>query len=119
MNVIRQAADAGVKYISFTGSLSAFTDLAEPVLKIPVTDKDWNSYAEEQAFTSPHSMMPYFVSKKLAEQALWKLADEYPDLNITTSKPPVSSCADLLEHFCSSIQSASLLLSGRTPKSIF
>ena len=70
MNVIRQTADAGIKHISFTGSIGAFAELAEPVIKAPVTDKDWNSYAEEQAFTSPHPMMPYLVSKKFAGAGL-------------------------------------------------
>ena len=118
LNVIRQAADAGIKHISFTGSIGAFAELAEAVIRAPVTEKDWNPYAEEQAFTSPHPMMPYLVSKKFAEQALWKLVDEYPNLNLTTSKPPsVSSCADPLERFSSSIHSAPPWLSDRTPKS--
>ena len=55
LNVIRRAADAGIKHISLTGSIGAFVELAEPVIKAPVTDKDWNPYAEEQAFTSPMS----------------------------------------------------------------
>ena len=115
-NVIRQAADAGIEHISFTGSIGAFGNLAEPVVEAPFTEKYWNSYTEEQAFTSQHPMLPYLVSKKLAEQTLWKLADKYPKLNLTTGKPPVSSCVDPLKGFSPPFQSAQLLSSVHSLK---
>ena len=107
----------GIEHISFTGSIGAFTGLAEPVFKGPVTDKDWNPYTEEEAFTSQHPMVPYLVSKKLAEQALWRLADEYPELNLVTGESPsVIPRVDPLKRFSSPFQSAQPLLSVRSPK---
>ncbi|KAF9643600.1 hypothetical protein BDM02DRAFT_3191421 [Thelephora ganbajun] len=73
---LRSSAKVRTKYISFTGSLGALGEFAEPILKAPLTDKDWGSYTEGQVLASDNTMITYYLSKKVAAQALWKLADK-------------------------------------------
>ena len=62
-------------------------------------------------------MLPYLISKKLGEQALWKVADEYPELNITTSKrPSTNSRVNSIERLSPPLQLAQLLLLVHSPK---
>jgi len=60
-------------------------DFSNPVIKAPVTDKDWNPVTEERALASGNGILVYTVAKTQAEQALWKFAEEHPELNLTTS----------------------------------
>jgi len=85
LNIVRQAVAAGVKHISFAGTVGAVLDFTNPVIKAPLTDKDWNPLKEEIAVGSGSPVLVYTVAKTQAEQALWKIADEHPELNLTTS----------------------------------
>ena len=88
---MRQAVAAGVKHVSSVGTVGALLDFTNPVIKAPLTDKDWNSLSEETALSSGNATLVYTVAKTQAEQALWKFAEEHPELNLTTGKPQVSS----------------------------
>ena len=66
-------------------------DFSSPVVKAPLSDKDWNPLPEEHALASGNGMLVYSVAKTQAEQALWKFAEEHPELNLTTGIPWVSS----------------------------
>jgi hypothetical protein len=58
-----------------------FTD---PVIKAPLTGKHWNSLTEEAALDSGDGLLVYSVAKTQAEQALFKFAEEHPELNLTS-----------------------------------
>ena len=60
-------------------------DLSSPVIKAPLSDKDWNPVTEEHALASGNGILVYSVAKTQAEQALWKFAEGHPELNLTTS----------------------------------
>jgi hypothetical protein len=49
-----------------------------------LTDKDWNPLKEEVALDLGSATLVYTVAKTQAEQALWKFAEEHPELNLTT-----------------------------------
>ncbi|KAF9654438.1 NAD(P)-binding protein [Thelephora ganbajun] len=87
LNIVRQAVAAGVKHVSFIGTVGALLDLTNPVVKAPLTDKDWNPIKEEVALSSGNGTLVYTVAKTQAEQALWKFAEEHPELNLTTVSP--------------------------------
>ena len=85
LNIVRQAVAAGVKHISFAGTVGAALDFTDPVIKAPLSDKDWNPLTEERALASGNGTLVYTVAKTQAEQGLWKIAEEHPELNLTTS----------------------------------
>ena len=85
LNIVRQAVAAGVKHVSFTGTVTAIMDITNPLIKGPLTDKDWNPLTEEHALASGSGVLVYTVAKTQAEQGLWKFAEEHPELNLTTS----------------------------------
>ena len=60
-------------------------DMSKPVIKAPVSDKDWNPLTEEQALALGSGTLVYTVAKTQAERALWKFAEEHPEVNLTTS----------------------------------
>ena len=84
LNIVRQAVAAGVKHISFVGTVGAVLDFTNPLVKAPLSDKDWNSLTEESVLSSGDALLVYTVAKTQAEQALWKFAEEHPELNLTT-----------------------------------
>jgi hypothetical protein len=88
---VRQAVAAGVKHISSVGTVAALLDFTNPVIKAPLTDKDWNSLSEEAALSSGNATLVYTVAKTQAEQVLWKFAGEHPELNLTTGTPQLPS----------------------------
>jgi len=95
LNIVRQAVAAGVKHISFAGTVGTILDFTNPLIKAPLSDKDWNPLTEEIAMGSGSPVLVYTVAKTQAEQALWKFAEEHPELNLTTSASSVdrlSSC---------------------------
>ena len=91
LNVVRQAVAAGVKHASYVGSFVAVMDVINPVVKAPLSDKGWNPTTEEFALGSGSPILVYTVAKTQAEQALWKFAEERPELNLTTGTSWVKS----------------------------
>jgi nucleoside-diphosphate-sugar epimerase len=91
LNIVRQAVAAGVNHISFAGTVGAVLDFTDPVIKAPLSDKAWNPLTEERALASGDGTLVYTVAKTQAEQALWKFAQEHPELSLTTSTSRISS----------------------------
>ncbi|KAF9643358.1 NAD(P)-binding protein [Thelephora ganbajun] len=87
LNIVRQAVAAGIKHVSFIGTVGALLDFTNPVIKAPLSDKDWNPLTEEFALGIGNATIVYTVAKTQAEQALWKFAEEHPELNLTTISP--------------------------------
>ncbi|KAL6800995.1 hypothetical protein GGI42DRAFT_343796 [Trichoderma sp. SZMC 28013] len=91
MNVARQAAKAGVKRIIFTSSWGSCVDMANSAVcfsNYVFTEKDWNPATTEQVLSGKHNKNPLWLHgavKSLAEQEIWKFADEHPELDVTTS----------------------------------
>ena len=95
LNLVRQAVAAGVKHISFAGTVATVLDFTNPLVKAPLSDKAWNPLTEEFALGSGSPVLVYSVAKTQAEQALWRFSEANPELNLTTSAPQVnrlSSC---------------------------
>jgi len=49
LNIVRQAVAAGVKRISFAGTVATILDFTNLLIKAPLSDKDWNPLKEETA----------------------------------------------------------------------
>ena len=126
LNVIRQAADAGHQAYFFhwihrcpSQNLARSLFIKAPQLQI----KDWNPFRRGTSIhIPPHpsdDAILLGVQEVCGSQTLWKLVDEYPDLNLTTGKPPsVSSCADPPRTvFLLNSVSPTVWLLDRTPKS--
>ena len=94
LNIVRQAVAAGIKHISYAGTVIAHLDVTNPLIKAPLSDKDWNPLTEEVAMASGNLILVYSVAKTQTEQALWKFAEGHPELNITAS----TSQAQLIMH---------------------
>ncbi|KLO12866.1 NAD(P)-binding protein [Schizopora paradoxa] len=93
LNVVRQAAAAGIKRIVVTASLFALKSMQSDFHKGEViTPDDWNDVTVEQVLDGSRDSNPiwiYGAVKTIAEQALWKFADEHPEIDITTILPPL------------------------------
>lgn len=91
MNIIRQAAAAGVKRLVITGSVSSMfqNDMSERFYRdIVITHEDWNTATVEEAVSGKHDHEPYWIywaSKTAADRAVWEFASEHPEIDITTS----------------------------------
>ncbi|KAL6808586.1 hypothetical protein V8C40DRAFT_278805 [Trichoderma camerunense] len=91
LNIARQAAKANVKRIVFTSSWSACVDMGNPAACFSnhvFTEKDWNPATTEQVLSRRHNKNPVWLhgaAKSLAEQEIWKFADEHPEVDVTTS----------------------------------
>ncbi|TDL27090.1 NAD-P-binding protein [Rickenella mellea] len=90
MTILKQAVAAGIKKIVITSSWATvnfdpkvhFTDYV-------YTDKDWNPATREQALDGTRTQgWAYAAAKTIAEQEVWKFADEHPEIDITTINPP-------------------------------
>ncbi|KAJ4858042.1 NAD dependent epimerase/dehydratase family domain-containing protein [Trichoderma breve] len=94
LNIARQAAKANVKRIVFTSSWSACVDMGDPAAcfsNYVFTEKDWNSATTEQVLSGKHNKNPVWLhgaAKSLAEQEIWKFADDHPEVDVTTINPP-------------------------------
>ena len=49
LNIVRQAVAVCVKHVSFVGTVGAVIGLADPLVKAPLSDEDWNPLTEEFA----------------------------------------------------------------------
>jgi len=76
----------GTRRVTFVNSIIAFVDPGAPVYTRLVTSADWNPLTVEDARRIQNDMITYSVSKKLAEKALWKFAEEHPDLNFVSGE---------------------------------
>jgi len=93
LNVVRQAAAAGVKRIVVTASLAALKSVrADFYSGELITANDWNDVTVEQVLDGSHNSEVFWIYgavKTIAEQELWKFADEHPEIDVTTILPPL------------------------------
>ncbi|KLO19163.1 NAD(P)-binding protein [Schizopora paradoxa] len=95
LNIIRQAAAKGVKRVVLTSTMLAMLNL-DNVASIVfdtsrvMTDKEWNPATKEAALSGERDpAWIYSAAKTVAEQEVWKFADEHPETDITALLPPV------------------------------
>lgn len=86
--VLRYALDAGVKKVVVTSSVSALSRDETMWENVTIGEDDWNPQTYEEV-SGPHATLydAYCVSKKLAEQAVWKFAKENPEISVASVLP--------------------------------
>lgn len=70
------------RYVDFYPSFQS------PKLMLSDSQIDWNPATTEQVLSGKHNKNPLWLHgavKSLAEQEIWKFADEHPELDVTTS----------------------------------
>ncbi len=72
VDAIQGALAAGVRRVVVTSSGGAVFSFPPPRAGYVYTEKDWNTW-------STLTNNPYFLSKRLAEQAAWRLWDQHKD----------------------------------------
>lgn len=91
MNILRQAAPAGIKRIVITSSVASMHDtvVSEPFYRdVVVTERDWNpATVEEGSLEKYDPFWIYYVAKTSADRAVRKFESEHPEIDITTSEP--------------------------------
>jgi len=88
LNIVRQAANAGIKQIVVISSVAALAMFVPGItIKAPLTSNGWFEITEEIAITWRDPVDVYAASKAIAEKALWAFARERPELNIVTLCP--------------------------------
>jgi nucleoside-diphosphate-sugar epimerase len=93
VNVLRQAYAAGVRKFVVTSSIVAVFDIKHIDRKEPYTENDWNPVTLADAEKADaNGLIAYLVGKTVAEQELWKFADENSDADITTGKHLLCLC---------------------------
>jgi nucleoside-diphosphate-sugar epimerase len=89
IRVIRQGQKAGIKQFSVISSIAATQDWDSGTADMFLTEESWNHETRERALEPGRTpRFVYSASKALAEKEVWKVADEFPDVNITTLNPP-------------------------------
>ncbi|KAI0043830.1 NAD(P)-binding protein, partial [Auriscalpium vulgare] len=86
--VLAAAHAAGVKKIVFTSTFATLYDPALTWKEATYTEKDWFKPSREDALkdgVDPWTV--YVIGKTLAEQEVWKFADEHKDYDVTTINP--------------------------------
>jgi nucleoside-diphosphate-sugar epimerase len=82
LNIIRQAEKGGVKRTIYTSSIVAVFNEGGTL-----GPDDWNTITTEQAIAGgPFSS--YIKAKTEAEKAVWKFAEEHPQIDLTVLNPP-------------------------------
>ncbi|KAF5357293.1 hypothetical protein D9758_005847 [Tetrapyrgos nigripes] len=104
LNIVQQAADAGVKSIVLTGSLAAVWN-PERSFK----PDDWNPITIEKALDSKNPMVLYEANKKYSELAVWEWAEKHPEVEVTFILPPM--CFGPYEHEFYDVREDNLSLS--------
>ncbi|KAA1467423.1 NAD-P-binding protein [Dentipellis sp. KUC8613] len=87
--VLEAAGAAGVQKVVFTGSISATYDSSKTVWRdLLVSEASWNPLKREDALKPDATLIEYYsVSKKLAEEEVWKFAKEHPEVDVTAILP--------------------------------
>lgn len=89
VNVLEQAAKAGVKRAVVTSSFAALYHPAKPKNPVTYTDKDFSDVTEEEVIKlADNAPFVYSASKGLSERAVWDFAKDHPEIDITTILPP-------------------------------
>ena len=90
MNLLRQALTAGVKRFVITSSVASMinpNNMAEHYSDRHLTDEDWGPTTEEEALAEEHDpFWNYCCAKVTSEKEMWKFAETYPQMDVTTSK---------------------------------
>lgn len=87
MNILGQAAAAGIKRIVITSSVgSMFENESETFHReVVVTEKDWNAVTVEDALAGKYDpFWVYCTAKTAADRAVRKFESEHPEIDITT-----------------------------------
>ncbi|KAF8642480.1 hypothetical protein AX16_009481 [Volvariella volvacea WC 439] len=90
LNVVKQAAAAGISKVVVT---SSFGSVLDPSLRpgfagLQFTDSQWGEVTRAQVLEKGEDpYYVYFASKILAERALWDYVKEHPELDIATILP--------------------------------
>ncbi len=109
LRALRAAFAAGVRRVVLTSSSAAVTNRAPATGKQRFDESDWSDP------TWP-GMTPYTKSKTLAERAAWGfVANEAPDMELTTINPCLVLGRPLDDHYGTSLKVVERLLRGRDP----
>ncbi|KAF5349859.1 hypothetical protein D9758_014041 [Tetrapyrgos nigripes] len=84
LNIIEQAADAGVKSVVITGALVSLRNPEDNF-----RNDAWNPLTTEQAVADGSPMAIYTASKKYSELAVWEWAEKHPDVEVAVILPPL------------------------------
>ncbi|KAF8640261.1 hypothetical protein AX16_010156 [Volvariella volvacea WC 439] len=92
LNILRQAAKAGVTKIVVTGSEgSTYSPSDEVHSGKTITEADWGQVTKEEVLSGVYSTNPlkvYVASKILAERAAWEFAEQNPAVDLAIINPP-------------------------------
>jgi len=90
LNVLKQAATAGIEKIVVTSSVGAILDpdFHTAYGGTGLSDSDWGEVTREQVYVKADDpVYVYFASKILAEKVAWNFAKEHPEIDLATILP--------------------------------
>ena len=109
LRALRAACAAGIRRVVLTSSSAAVTNRAPAPGKQRFDESDWSD-------STWSGMTPYTKSKTLAERAAWDfVANEAPDMELTTINPCLVLGRPLDDHYGTSLKVVERLLRGRDP----
>jgi nucleoside-diphosphate-sugar epimerase len=90
INVLEQAAKAGVKRAVVTSSFAALYHPAKGTQSpVTYTPNDFSDVTEEEVIKlASNAPFVYSASKGLSERAVWEFAKSHPEIDVTTILPP-------------------------------
>ena len=109
LRALRAAKAAGIKRVVFTSSSAAVMDSTLRDGQVAYDESNWTDLKRP-------SIAPYIKSKTMAEQAAWDfVADEAPEIELTTINPVLVLGPPLDKHFGTSVGIIQRLLRARDP----
>jgi len=109
LRALRAARDAGIKRVVMTSSAVAVMDSDLPTGKAVYDEEDWTDPGHP-------GVSPYAKSKTMAERAAWDfIADQAPDIALTTINPVLVVGPPLDRHFGTSVSIIQRLLAAKDP----
>ncbi|KAF8989902.1 hypothetical protein BDQ17DRAFT_1434162 [Cyathus striatus] len=92
LNVLETAWKVGIKKIVVTATYGATFNPGDRVKlwsDITISRHDWGEVDKEEVLQGKYNYLEaYIASKILSEKALWKFAEDHPEVDIATINPP-------------------------------
>lgn len=107
LRALNGAKAAGITRVVLTSSMVAIMHNRDAFTR-PVTEADWSVRGDP-------TLVPYGLSKTLAEKAAWDFVAETPDMTLITVNPGLVAGTPMDRHYGTSLGLIERILSGKDP----
>lgn len=107
LRALNGARAAGITRVVLTSSMVAMMHQPDAATR-PVTEADWSKRGDP-------TLVPYGLSKTLAEKAAWDFVADHPEMTLITINPGLVAGTPMDAHYGTSLGLIERILSGKDP----